>query len=223
MSRYVLRDDLSFCDVAGQLVFLDIGNDRYFRLLPPMERALIAHLHNDPNADISGLIEQTILVAQEGASIDARPSIEPVARSAMEAPPPEQKPSAREFLDVFQMVIAARLELKLSPLRKILDSVSATSHIRTAHSEAPPERLESRLEDAAAAFRQARLYVPVEMSCLLDAIAMARFLRRRNLHAHIVFGVALDPFSAHCWVQAGDLVLNDTVGNVCAHTPIRVV
>ena len=59
--------------------------------------------------------------------------------------------------------------------------------------------------------------------CLLDSIALVRFLARRGLYAQLVFGVTDDPFSAHCWVQAGDLVLNDTVGDVSAHTPIRVI
>ncbi|GGK03174.1 lasso peptide biosynthesis B2 protein [Luteimonas terricola] len=222
MTRYVLRDDLSCCQVADQLVFLDIGNDQYFRLPNLMERALVAHLNGDSNGDISKLIERGILVAQEGVPIEAQPSIEPVAGSAMEAPHPERKPSSREILEVLVIVMTTRLELKLSALRKILGSLTATSYIQAAQADLP-ELLERRISDAAATFRQARLYVPVEMTCLLDAIAMARFLRRRKLHANIVFGVALDPFSAHCWVQAGDLVLNDTVGNVCAHTPIRVV
>jgi len=38
-----------------------------------------------------------------------------------------------------------------------------------------------------------------------------------------VFGVKLNPFSAHCWVQAGDIVLNDAIDHVTIHTPILVV
>jgi len=52
---------------------------------------------------------------------------------------------------------------------------------------------------------------------------LVRFLARRRLSASIVFAVTTNPFNAHCWVQSGDLVLNDTVGNAILHTPIRVV
>jgi hypothetical protein len=83
--------------------------------------------------------------------------------------------------------------------------------------------VEQLLLEASGEFRFARAYTPVETRCLLDSLAMVKFLARRKLHASIVFGVTSDPFSAHCWVQAGDLVLNDTVGHANAHTPIRVI
>jgi Transglutaminase-like superfamily len=38
-----------------------------------------------------------------------------------------------------------------------------------------------------------------------------------------VFGVNADPFEAHCWVQAGSVVLNDTLGRVSSFTPIMSV
>ena len=73
---------------------------------------------------------------------------------------------------------------------------------------------------AAETFRRARLYVPIETCCLLDSLSLIDFLSRRRLPARLVFGVTSDPFAAHCWVQAGEWVLNDLVGNVIAHTPI---
>ncbi|WP_258078244.1 lasso peptide biosynthesis B2 protein [Xanthomonas arboricola] len=119
-------------------------------------------------------------------------------------------------------MLSTRLALKRNPLGRVLGSLSAAAQGRGMQQRSLAE-LEQRLTDAASVFRRARVWVPVEMRCLLDSVALARFLRRRQLDAQVVFGVALDPFSAHCWVQTGDLVLNDTVGNVHAHTPIRVV
>lgn len=65
--------------------------------------------------------------------------------------------------------------------------------------------------------------MPVETRCLLDSIAIVKFLARRHFHANIVIGVTGDPFSAHCWAQIHDMVLNDTIGNVRSFTPIRVI
>jgi hypothetical protein len=35
-----------------------------------------------------------------------------------------------------------------------------------------------------------------------------------------VIGVKLNPFAAHCWLQVGDVVLNDLPERVAAFTPI---
>lgn len=225
MILYVLRDDLSCCRVGGRLVFLDVGSDRYFHLPYPMEQALAAYLDGVgcPDADITKLVERTILVEQAGTAIGARPSIKAAARSAVEASLAPRNLRVSELIEVFSIVLTTRIKLKISTLKSILDGLAADRNIQTRRTKPLAELSEHRLADAAAVFRRARLYVPIEMRCLLDSIAMARFLLRRRIHAHVVFGIALDPFSAHCWVQADDLVLNDTVGNVNSHTPIRVV
>ncbi|WOB50701.1 lasso peptide biosynthesis B2 protein [Xanthomonas hydrangeae] len=224
MRRYMLRDDLSFCRIGERLVFLDVGNDRYFRLPSAQEHSLLAYLAQDPvsELEIDDLVERGLLVERSQATAGPQPSVIPVARSAMEMSIPAQRPHLSDKLEVLALVLSTRLVLKRSPLSRVLGSLSAGAQRKRAQqsSVAP---LEQRLTDAASVFRHARVWVPVEMRCLLDSVALARFLRRRQLDARIVFGVALDPFSAHCWVQAGDLVLNDTVGNVHAHTPIRVV
>lgn len=225
MAHYVLRDDLSYCRVGERLVFLDVGSDRYFHLPYPMEQALAAYLDGAgcPDTDISKLVKRSILVEQTGTTIGSRASIEPAVRSAVEASLQPRNLRITELMEVFAIVLITRMNLKISKLKSILDGLAADKHIQTRRTKPPTELFEQRLSDAAAVFRRARLYVPIEMRCLLDSIAMARFLHRRRIHAHIVFGIALDPFAAHCWVQVDDLVLNDTVGNVTSHTLIRVV
>jgi hypothetical protein len=225
MTHYALRGDLSFCQVGERMVFLDIESDRYFHLPPAMERTLAAYLKDDGQCelDISDLVERKILVERTETAISTRPSIKPAIRSAMEVPFPTKRLRLSELLEVLAIVLYTRLQLKLSTLKNVLGGLTADSCIQTAQATIRLAPAEHRLLDVAAVYRRARLYIPVEMRCLLDSVAMARFFRRRQLETHVVFGVALDPFSAHCWVQADDLVLNDTVGNVDAHTPIRVV
>ncbi|KHL54588.1 lasso peptide biosynthesis B2 protein [Xanthomonas cannabis] len=224
MQRYTLRDDLAFCRIGERLVFLDVGNDRYFRLPEALEHSLLTYLAQDPVSDleINDLVERGLLVERSRATADPQTSVMPVARSAMEMPIPARRPQLLEKLEVLALVLSTRLVLKRNPLGRVLGSLSAAAQGRGMQ-QRPLAELEQRLTDAASVFRRARVWVPVEMRCLLDSVALARFLRRRQLDAQVVFGVALDPFSAHCWVQTGDLVLNDTVGNVHAHTPIRVV
>ncbi len=225
MTDYVLRDDISYCRIGERLVFLDIGSDRYFHLPCPMEQALTSYLDGAHCSapQLGELIERSILVEPAGAATDSRPSIKPAARSAMEATSQPRNLRVSELMEVFVTVLVTRIALKVSTLKSILDGLTTARHLRTTRSKSLAEFPERSISDASAAFRRARLYVPIDMRCLLDSIAMARFLLRRQIPAHIVFGVALDPFSAHCWVQVDDLVLNDSVGNVASHTPIRVV
>lgn len=225
MTHYVLRDDISYCQIGERLVFLDIGSDRYFHLPGALEQALTAYLDDTRRSapQLDQLIERAILVEQPAAKADNRPSIKPVARSAMEVASGLRRLRMSEQLEVFATVLITRIALKFSTLKTILEGLKAARRIHTASSEPHEEFPERSIFDASAAFRRARLYVPIDMRCLLDSIAMARFLLRRGIPAHVVFGVALDPFSAHCWVQVDDLVLNDSVGNVASHTPIRVV
>ncbi|PPT94265.1 lasso peptide biosynthesis B2 protein [Xanthomonas arboricola] len=224
MHCYTLRDDLSFCSINERLVFLDVGNDRYFRLPEALERSLLTYLAQDPVSDleVNDLVERGLLVKRSRATADLQPSVMPAARSAMEMPIPARRAKLFERLEVLALVLSTRLALKRSPLGRVLGSLPAGAQ-RRGMQQRSGAGLEQRLTDAASVFRRARVWVPVEMRCLLDSVALAKFLRRRQLDAQVVFGVALDPFSAHCWVQTGDLVLNDTVGNVHAHTPIRVV
>ena len=220
MTHYAVRDGLSFCQIDGRFVFLDVDNDRYFRLTDSMDRALASYLEGDetPDPGMRGLIEGNILVDQPDMATGGLRRIVSATRSAMEVPLSTRKPRPLDVMEVLAIVLRTQAALKLSTLKVVLDRLAQPLQAKPLAAE-----LERRLSDVAAVFRRARLYVPVDMCCLLDSIALATFLRKRQLHAHVVFGVALDPFSAHCWVQAGDLVLNDTVGNVNSHTPIRVV
>ncbi|WP_295326785.1 lasso peptide biosynthesis B2 protein [uncultured Sphingopyxis sp.] len=77
-------------------------------------------------------------------------------------------------------------------------------------------------QNIAAAFLRSRRLVSAEDQCLVRGIAMKRMLAQRGCDARLVFGVTM-PFSAHCWVQAGDVVLTDTLDIVRRYQPIFAV
>lgn len=84
---------------------------------------------------------------------------------------------------------------------------------------ADPERLERR----ALVFRTLWPWSPVQGACLFQALVLRLFLRRGGLDADWIFGVRTWPFSAHCWMQSGDLVLNDLAERAGAYRPIMAV
>lgn len=225
MTQLRLHGDLSYCKVDGHLIFLDIQNDRYFRLTKCLESSLVAYLDGGDctESDIWRLVERKILIDGSGDLDHTPPSFTTIpTRSAMEESFHPKRASARATLDTLTIVCSTQLQLRTRSLKQVLDKlVSHRGKLPTQPST--PGRSESHLLEAAAAFRSARLYVPIDTCCLLDSIAMVRFLAKRELRAALVFGVTAAPFSAHCWAQCGTTVLNDALGHALAHAPIRVI
>jgi len=221
-----LNSDISFCELDGRLLFLDIQSDRYFQLSRGLERSLLSYLEapDDAGVDISGLVKHNLIpptttTEYDGAATDiALPS-----ESAVEMPCPDRRVPIGAVRDVFLMVAMMRWQLKVRRLKSILQALSDYRNSRTSPPVRNQAELRQYLSEASSAFNRARPYVPIEMSCLIDSLSMVRFLAKRGLHAHLVMGVACDPFSAHAWVQHGPLVLNETVGTAQAHVPIRVI
>jgi hypothetical protein len=220
---YALRDDLSFCRIDGHLVFLDIRDDRYFRLPDSLERSFEAYIDGYAYSDIDGLLSRDILIpTDEEIPIMMTTSQHP-ARSILEEPVLADV-RFQSVLDASWSVFSLRRQLRSKPLRSVLSDLKAfRQQQQPAQMSLRDDGAEELLSRISTEFRLARAYVPVENVCLLDSLAMVRYLARRKLRASIVFGVTSHPFSAHCWVQVEDLVLNDTVGHARAHMPILVV
>jgi hypothetical protein len=80
-----------------------------------------------------------------------------------------------------------------------------------------------RARSLVSVFDRLRWYYPRSYLCLFDSLALIHFMARFGVFPDWVFGVVADPFEAHCWVQAGSVVLNDTVERVSAFTPIMSI
>ena len=80
-----------------------------------------------------------------------------------------------------------------------------------------------RARAVADAFRAAATVLRAEDQCLPRAIAARWMCDRYKLDAALVFGVRLDPFAAHSWVQVGDAVIVGDLEQVRLFTPILVV
>jgi hypothetical protein len=60
-------------------------------------------------------------------------------------------------------------------------------------------------------------------ACFPRSLAFRHLAMRRGHHPSLVFGVKIDPFAAHCWVQTGARVDNDSIECVRLFTPIHVL
>jgi hypothetical protein len=227
--HYRLRENLSFCDVDRHLIFLDTAQDRYFKLTGALEKAMRRFLaHEDVAPALMGsLATARILVETSDPTAHATTvNIQLPTCSAMEQPATtsDRRLSSAIVIEVMATVWSVRHQLKTRVLKTILETASTYRDRKTGAREiAAPAAPEGDLLRANEQFARARRYVPIEPICLLDSLSLLRFLSRRGLPANIVFGVTPEPFAAHCWVQAGEIVLNETLSDANAHTPIRRV
>ena len=222
---YQLREDLSCCEVDGHVVFLDLAQDRYFKLSSDNEATFRCFLtHRDlPDEQVRKLRKLGILIKGRNAAIPTiqRPSLSAFEQSIVIT---ESRLGIKVILEVMTIVWSTQRQLKSRALSAVIgDIVSLRCSRSDLHGATRATPSEDGLMSLATEFSHARAYVPIEPSCLLDSLSLVRFLARRGLPASIVFGVTLVPFAAHCWVQAGEIVLNDTLSNANAHTPIRAV
>jgi hypothetical protein len=118
--------------------------------------------------------------------------------------------------------LRAQLALKLRPIQSIVEAARDRKARRTKRGLGEPDPV--RLQALVNAFTRMRpLFYTRRSACLLDSLTLMHFLGAEGIHPQWVFGVKTEPFDAHCWVQHGELVLNDVPDRVRQYSPILVV
>ena len=222
---YQLRDHLYACVIGEHAVFLDVEADRYFRLPEPLERAYVAHTAGPDGEPPAALLASRILVPAASRSDSAcKGRIEAPSRSTLEMPHRVAGTGIGAIPEALALLWSCRRSLRIERFQRVLERTGRERDQRChASPRLPDPEHEQALLRATRDFLRARPYLPITPCCLPDSLALTRFLFRRGFHARIVFGVTCEPFSAHCWVQAGDIALNETVGYARMHTVVRVL
>jgi hypothetical protein len=220
---FSLRQGISFCEVSGRLMFLDVATDRYFCLGQRTEHAM--------RVAISG--DDTDAAAQEGLQIllgtgilvhtddDQHPAPCPLpaepSYSLLDMP--ARGSSARAKAAALRELAAVRLSLRHRSLQRALISTD----VRKAGMGPPPADAPEVARAVAMAFDWSARLLRSHDQCLPRSIAVTRRLAACGVKADLVIGVSLFPFAAHSWVQLGSLVVNDRVDGVRHFTPILVL
>lgn len=219
---YRLCDQVSFCVTGGRAVFLDARRDRYFCLGSAAEFAFRDLLDQEPvgGKGLDDLIRSGLVEGAEDSGSPIHPvSVSSPSQSLLEQSSVVANLGASAVIEAACDLVRARSRLKRRAFATLLDQLRARRH----HLQAAPTSLSGALASLAASYNAARRMVPVKPVCLPDSLALLDFLARRQLSADLVFGVKLNPFAAHCWVQAGDVALNEASDHVTLYTPILVV
>ena len=213
-----LRPGLSFCEADGRVIVLDVAADRYFQLGPDLTARLRAVMaaRGVASCDAAALVARGFLVedADGGtrgvtpfAWTEARRSIGETAQTAVPV-------RIVDLIAVTLALIRAWFLLEIWPFARVMGRLAGRKPRLSSLRPGPDA------EDWAARFNICRSLLPLKTICLRDSLALLEFLASKGRVADLVIGVEVAPFSAHCWVQAADQVLNDTLLRVRRHTPI---
>ena len=204
-----LRLHVFAAPVDDDLVVLDLARDDY--LCIPGGAAHFRPARHDNACRVSGPLAEAL---HEAGLAQAEPGQPPQrlpktpSRSIL-----YDTPAALKLSDVAPLV-AAGLSVRRAERREgIASQLSVVGRARRREDPAAARR-------AAGALWRIQPWLPFDGECLQRSMLLVAFLRELGLTADWVFGVRLWPFSAHCWVQSGDVCLNDDHERLRAYTPI---
>lgn len=242
-AEYTLSHDFVFCEVDGGAIFLNLQTQRYFGVGAEQFEWLRARLCCSPNAGGCKEGARTPINAREQATLEemvsrgvlvrgnrtGNESALRVCHSVVETPSASilnydacvlsSGIRAGEIAAFAWAVLNARVKLRLLELKGTIRSLKrrAAAIDRKSADRAVTRRL-------VAVFLQLRpWFYTARDKCLFDSLVLVEFLHRYHVSASYVIGVTAKPFSAHCWVQSGAVVLNDDVERVAQFTPILSV
>lgn len=215
--NFGLGAGVSYCEVGGQLLFLDVRRDRYFCLSEASEAAFRRlALGTEPvaadAAALAGMIGDRLLLP--GAPPRPCPPVPRPQHSLVEQI--EGSSSFAATLRAIADLTRARAALRLLGLARTLGSLPP------ARRGADTATHLTRAMAVASAYQQASLLVSALDRCLPRSIAVASRCRRLGLPVALILGVRLQPFAAHCWVQLNETIVNDRLDKVRHFTPILV-
>jgi hypothetical protein len=215
---WTLLPHLTACVAGEGVMLLDLRQDRYFRLPASLGIATgrwLAEPSDAPPPALLGLLERQKVV---------RPGDPPLraAKTEIEIPETLEVPVAPDALGTAQgLRIAAAVGSAWVGVRtRGLQSMVVA---RRRWRRNPPPPGPAVTPERLAGYHRARRLVPLAKNCLLDSLALDFWLGGANPGRHLVFGVTLEPFLAHCWLQSATAILNDNYDHVRRYTPILVV
>lgn len=217
------------CQRGDAFVFLDLKQDEYTLIMGDAAAAL-AELTNDAGSTaparprlepLHELIQAGLLTtdATAGRVFTATRStlaIQPLLDSEITSRPKVKLSHVYNFIAA---CTTAAVRLRWS---RIQNTVSAVAMRKARHASRQRVDLD-RARQLAAIFHRLRALFPFNYLCLFDSLALVEFMARHDMFPDWVFGVKLEPWGAHCWIQHQEFTFNESVEEAADYTPIMVI
>jgi Transglutaminase-like superfamily len=219
--------------VEDQAVFLDLKRNEYLSTTLRELQGLSRFVHEwprelqtgevgkDAERAVEALTRNQLLYAKPSRTRKADISLSlPARRTLLEYSPTRYPPALRYMLSFLKAALIAKYFLSVRSLYATVNRIQRRQ-ARNAVSPQPYDLQTTR--QLVEAFKRLRpLLPPTRTPCLVNSVVLLEFLAAHGQFPRLVFGVQVHPFSAHCWVQHADIVLNSTLEDVLKFTPIMV-
>ncbi|MDE2051076.1 MAG: lasso peptide biosynthesis B2 protein [Gammaproteobacteria bacterium] len=239
MQPYLLAPHVYPCVSGQHVVLMDLERDKYIAVVPanrlarwvrgwPVGAVQPAESPREAEEGADALVSQMLahgmLVSDPhiGKPADPVTTVRP-QRSLVEFDlDVRPRTSAAQLWRFGRSCLQAQSSLKLRPIQSIVEAARDRKARRAARG--PQSADPVRLRSLVTAFARLRpLFYTLRSACLLDSLTLLHFLGAEGIHPDWVFGVKTEPFDAHCWVQYGEVLLNDVPDRVRQYSPILVV
>ncbi|PZR34098.1 lasso peptide biosynthesis B2 protein [Caulobacter segnis] len=209
-----LADHVHGVTIDGDLVLLDASADAYFCLpnVPGIAVAADGRVAGAPGGLADSLVEAGL--AETSPPRRARRAPVGVARTARHLIRAEHQAASPGTPRRWRAIIGAVIDARRGRRRPFLDLVRSP--------RPRVETLSPALLDDLRAYRRLTPWLPVDGACLFRSHMLRSYLRALGHDADWVFGVSVWPFRAHCWLQVGDVALDDEAERLAGYRPILV-
>ncbi len=229
MTEYFLPRHVHLCRREDACVFLDLREDEYTLVNGNMAAALGAlslEGHPDglqPGAAraleellAAGLLTTDRNAGKRIAATQAAPALEPLLD-------PEASPDIRITIGHIRRFVAACTIAALRLRWRHIDETVKAVEQRKSRRPSQQHVDVAKAGELIAVFHKLRSLVPLDYLCLYDSLALIEFLARYRIFPTWVFGIKLEPWTAHCWVQLEQFTCNEGVEEATGYTPIMVI
>jgi hypothetical protein len=232
-----LASHVRACCTGRHIILMDLRRNKYLGLNAADTSAFASVVEDWPLAATSELNTESSETIRElldtglltwSADEEVRPSLPICAsQSAALLDGYVDVPTRIGWLDIARFIYAAITAWALLKWRSLEATVDRVTRRRertmkhAARSNADDQNRIARLMQLTAGFARMRTFLfTAQDHCLFESLALSEYLACYGLTPDWVFGVATQPFSAHCWLQQGDVTVNDTPEHTRAFTPI---
>jgi hypothetical protein len=236
--RYLLSSHAFVCLTDDIFVFLDLKNDQYSCLErqhtqgfakimglldalpqaerePPVEASELRGIITD--LETRGLVTRDPAAGRCAALIPEPTQLKELSGYAIGEVP---KIRAGHVISFFRALITVKTMLRFASMERIITRVKRRKLRQAQTRETDPAKIAEMVE----IYKILKpLFVTVKDQCLYNSFFLIEFLARYRIYPSWYFGVRLNQFYAHCWVQDGDTLYDDFVQSVCQNRPIMKV
>lgn len=221
---FALRDDVYYCIANRKVVMLDLRSNALFCLPAATDAAFQQLAENAPltegsTGELAPLISRGFLVEAKGDGLLAPRPHPLVPLRDVPAGPVLEVRLADTLAAIFCQLFTI-CDLRVRPIHTILAGLRKRK--ASAIRQADPF-MDDHARRALATMLATRRLIATQDKCLRWSIAMARYLARYGAYPKLVFGIRMQPFGAHAWIQADDVVLNDSADHASQYAPILVI